>query len=80
MGLFDFFFRPPTVDQFADLFMREMRRAGVTDELMHDKLNGRIIRGTGKESSSINLGNFYREFLALPRGQRKQHVSGACGS
>ena len=70
MGFLDFLFRPLTPDQFAEKFIREMRRAGATDELRYDRDNHRIIRGKGKESESINLANFFKEYLSLPRGIR----------
>src|SRR5690349_18774469 len=75
MGLLDFFSRPPNFDKFASMFMKELRRAGVTEELRHDRENGRIIRGTGENASSIHLGNFYREFVGLPRGKRRAHLA-----
>jgi hypothetical protein len=75
MGFLDFFSRPPDLDKFAEKFMREMRRAGITEELRHDRENGRIIRGTGDKAASIHLGNFYRESLALPRSKRKAHLA-----
>jgi tetratricopeptide (TPR) repeat protein len=75
MGLFDFLFPKPTIDRFADLFMSEMRRAGVTSEIVYEKDNCRIVRGSGDETNAINLGNFFRESLALPRRNRKTHLS-----
>jgi hypothetical protein len=74
MGLLDFFFRPPTPDKFAAMFIREMHRAGVTDELTYDRDNHRIIRGKRKNSESINLSNFFKEYLSLPRGKRRRHL------
>lgn len=75
MGLLDFLFRPPTIDQFAQMFMKEMRRAGATEELKFDKENGRIVRGSGPDTASVNLLNFYKEFLSLPRQKRRKHVA-----
>jgi len=74
MGLLDFFFRPPTPDKFAEMFIREMRRAGATDELRYDRDNHRIIRGKRKNSESINLSNFFKEYLSLPLGKRRGHL------
>jgi hypothetical protein len=77
MRLLDFLFRPPTIDQFAQIFMREMRRAGIEEELKYDKENGRILRGSGDKASSAYLGNFYREHLSLPRRKRRRHIAQA---
>jgi hypothetical protein len=75
MSLFDFLFRPPTKEKFAKLVLREMRRAGVEDELKYDAQNDRILRGNGNQTASIYLTNFYKEYLALPRLQRKKHLA-----
>ena len=75
MGLLDFFFRPLSFEKFAQQFIRELQRAGVVEPLRYDKETDRIIKGTGSDPESIYLVNFYREYLALPRGMRKQHVA-----
>jgi hypothetical protein len=76
MGLFDFFRRtPPTPARFADLFMQEMRRAGFKDELRYEPETDRILYGKGKSPGIINLCNFFKEYLALPAGRRKQHIA-----
>ena len=74
MGLLDLFFRPLTPDKFAEKFIREMRRAGATDELTYDRDNHRIVRGRRKGSESINLSNFFKEYLSVPRGKRRRHL------
>jgi hypothetical protein len=75
VGLFDFLFPEPTIDAFADLFIHAMRRAGVTSELVYEKDNCRIVRRIGEETQVVNLRNFFRESLALPRYERKKHLS-----
>jgi hypothetical protein len=75
MGLFDFFRRPPTPEKFADLFMRGMRRAGCEEELRYEPDADRIVRGSGKDAGSINLVNFFTEYMALPWAKRKQHLA-----
>src|SRR5262245_2492169 len=74
MGLLDFFFRPLTPDKFAEMFIREMRRAGAKEDLVYDRELHRIVRGKAKDSSWIGLTNFYKEYLTLPRWQRRQHL------
>src|SRR6266852_1564085 len=74
MGLFDFFRRPPTRDEFAAKLIKEMRRAGVTEALTYDKDNDRILRGSGEKQNVINLPNFFKEHLSLPPSKRKQHL------
>jgi hypothetical protein len=75
MGWLDFFFRPLTPEKFAEMFIREMRRAGAKDDLTYDRENHRIIRGKLGESAWISLTNFYKEYLSLPRGKRRQHLA-----
>lgn len=75
MGFLDFFSRNPTAKGFAQLFIREMRRSGITEKLLYDEPNARIIRGVGPDAASIHLGNFYQEHLTLPRGQRQAHLA-----
>src|SRR5262245_13582423 len=74
MGLLDFFFPPLTPDKFAEMFIREMRRAGAKDDLVYDRELHRIVRGKAKDSSWIGLTNFYKEYLSLPRARRRQHL------
>lgn len=74
MGFLDFLFRPPSLEKFAQQFVKEMRRAGVTDPLTIDIENERILRGASGEPQIIGVGNFYREHLSLERGQRRQHL------
>lgn len=75
MGLFDFFFRPPSQDQFAKLFIDALRRAGISEPLSYDQANGRIVIGDAQSGQSIFVVNFYREYLSLPRSARKQHLA-----
>ena len=67
MWLLDFFFRPPNRDQFARLYLKAMRRAGVAGPLEYDRANFRIVRGS---DGYTNLENLYREYLATPRAER----------
>jgi hypothetical protein len=74
MGLLDFF-RGNPIDRFAASFMKEMRRAGCTHELRYERENQRIVVETGETPQQIFVPNFYREFLSLPREERKQHLA-----
>jgi hypothetical protein len=74
MGLLDFFFRPLTPEKFAERFIREMHLAGARDDLVYDRENFRIVRGKPEKWTWIGLTNFYKEYLSLPRGKRRQHL------
>lgn len=75
MGLLDFLFPPPPIDRFAQLFIQELRRAGITTELTYDKANGRIIRGKVEDASSIHLANFHQQYLSVPRRFRNRTLT-----
>lgn len=75
MGLFDFFRRrDPTRDEFAQQFVQELKRAGITRPIEYETETDRILIGSGDEQESINLANFYREYVSLPRAERRQHL------
>src|SRR5262245_28855423 len=76
MGLLDFLFRgPPTPAKFAEMFTKELRRAGVTQPIEYDAENNRILVGEGENRETINLGNFLREYIDQPWSKRKQHLA-----
>jgi hypothetical protein len=75
MGLFAFFFRPPTINRFAEEFIRALRRAGVTDDLVYDPERCQIQRIAGGTGGWINLSNFYEAHLALSWWKRRGHLA-----
>lgn len=75
MGFLDSLFGPPTSKKFGALFIEELRRAGVTDPLTYDPEGDRVIFGRAEDSHSINLGAFYREYVALPKSARAKHLA-----
>jgi hypothetical protein len=74
MGLFDFLFRPPSEAKFAQLMIDELRRCGVEQEITYDEPNRRILIGSAGDGQSVFLGNFYQEYVSLPRKQRAVHL------
>ncbi|HND54350.1 MAG TPA: DUF1444 family protein [Pirellulaceae bacterium] len=74
MGFLDFFFRPPSIERFAEQFMAELRKVGVQGPMAYDKANERIVIGGPKGANTIYLGAFYREHIRLPRRDRKKHL------
>src|SRR5262249_27129966 len=62
-------------EKFAASMIKALRRAGVTEPLTYDKDNDRILRGTGEKQFAINLTNFFKEHLILPRWKRAEHLA-----
>ena len=76
MGLLDFLFcGPPTPEKFAELFTKELRRAGVTLPIEYDRENNRLLVGDGQDHETINLGNFLREYNDQSWSKRCQHLA-----
>jgi hypothetical protein len=75
MGLFDFLRRPLTREKFAALFMDQLRRAGIQEPATYDQQGDRVLVGSGKDQQIINLANFFKEYQALSRAQKKQYLA-----
>lgn len=65
------FFGPPTRDQFARAMIAEFRRAGDVREYQYDKAEFRL---TTADGGIVNLTNMFQEFAQLPRRDRKAHL------
>jgi hypothetical protein len=78
MGLFGISLGTPTLEQFADLFVKEMRRSGDGGEYTFNPEN-HSLNGFGEESlQRINLKNFFNDYCSLPRGKRKAWLRHTC--
>jgi len=71
MNLLNWFFPPPTRDQFARALIAEFRRAGDRREHHYEPAEFRIkVTGGGE----INLVNLYHEYAQLPRKARRKRL------
>ena len=76
MGIFDFWFRKPTIEQFAAALIKQLQRKGIAGEATYDHENRRICYGSAGQPATLNLANFYKEYQRLPRLKRKKFLVG----
>jgi len=72
MGFFDRFFnRPPSREQFAQLILKRIRRAGDTRPVTYDAAAFRIVQSNNYVAF---LGNLYEEYLRAEKSEREEIV------
>jgi uncharacterized protein YtpQ (UPF0354 family) len=71
MDIFDKPPDPPTKDQFAQLMMDAIHKAGETGEIAYEQEEFRL-RGEGKKGSIIFLSNAHQEYCSAPAEQREK--------
>ena len=76
MGWFDFLFRPPSRNAFAQQVLRGLRRAGDQRkaEYQADEFRIQFFEEDGKSGGTCNLHNVYAEHCELPRKLRSRHL------
>jgi hypothetical protein len=70
MDIIDKLSGPPTKDQFAQLMMDAIRKAGETGEITYEQEEFRL-RGEGENGSIIFLSNAHQEYCSAPAEQRE---------
>lgn len=74
MGWFDWLFRPPTEERFAQLFIDHMRKAGEARSIRFDKAEFQLLIAEGEQAGIVNLRNFYAEYCQLSPADRKRYL------
>ena len=71
MGILDNIFgsKPPSEDQFAQMLIDGIRRAGETGEIQYDAEEFML---TAPQKTILNLANAYREYCSAPREDRQE--------
>jgi hypothetical protein len=82
MSVLSKFFGPPSIDEFARLVSDAMRADGIAEPISMEPATRSLRIGSGTASRLVHLGNFYAEFVRVPRGERAEYIRGVvrrCG-
>ena len=80
MGLFRRLFGKPTIGEFGEQLVGELRKSDRTSEFRLEIGESRIVRiRDGKEAGVTNLANIYRTYLSTPRLRRRTHLRHCVG-
>ena len=75
MSLIRRLFGKPTIEDFGDRLVRELRKTEPTNEFRLEISERRIVRiRDGQEAGAINLANIYQTHVQTPRLRRRAHI------
>jgi hypothetical protein len=73
MGLLDRFSKPPSKEQFGQLFLEGIRRAGEKRKLVYDPQQS-CVAVAEEDGRRMYVDNIYGEYCSVPQAERKAHL------